>query len=74
MSLNRSSVCGVSNTETKLHLSTQLFTEKNGDEDSESDEAEGKGETEAEKKQREFEESNALNKPNSRAKRRAEKQ
>jgi hypothetical protein len=50
LTLNKASVCGVSNTDTKLHLSTQLFTEKNGDEDSESDEEEGKGETENEKK------------------------
>lgn len=74
MTLNRASVCGVSSTDTKLHLSTQLFTEKNGDEDSESDEDESKGETEAEKKQREFEESNAIAAPNSRASRRAQKQ
>jgi hypothetical protein len=45
--------------------------EKNGDEDSESDEQEGKGETDAEKKQREFEESNAIAAPNTRASRRA---
>jgi hypothetical protein len=50
MTLNKASVCGISNTDTKLHLSTQLFTEKNGDEDSESDEDETKGETDAEKK------------------------
>jgi hypothetical protein len=50
MTLNKSSVCGISNTDTKLHLSTQIFNENNGDEDSESDEEGGKEETEAEKK------------------------